>query len=175
MSDEITLEQKRINTENTFKEWWPILEMLDTKFNSIKWESDGIKINGVGYVDDIKIKVSLLSITYLKFNGLNLTFSIWDGKEYSESFNTIETTKAARIIGCVTNAIKDKIKEYNWDFLTIIAKDNIKSRMRLYTHISDRISRELLLNQINEIKNGAGVIVIGAKGIHIREIWDNMK
>jgi hypothetical protein len=157
----------------TFKETLYIAEMLNTKFNSITWKQDGHKDIGVGLLGDIKVQVVLTSITYDKHIGLNLTFGVWDGKDFSESAGTEVDANTTSIIGAVTNALTSRIEEYEWDFLTLIAKDNVDKRMKLYTRIADRLARESLSSQINERKSGAGVIVIGKKGIDIREIWDD--
>ena len=160
----------------TFKEWWPIMEMLNTKFDTLTWSNEGNKDIGSGQLDDLKIRVVLDPITYQQYHGLNLTFATWNGKKFSEVIHAISTDKTAKIIGAVTNAFKDRIKEYEWDFLTLIAKDEVEveKRMRLYTHIADRLAKEQLIDQINERKDGNGVIVIGKRDVDIREIWDNL-
>jgi hypothetical protein len=160
--------------KQTFKEWWPIMEMLNIKFDTLVWNHEGNKDVGSGQLDDLEIRVVLDPIIYQQYHGLNLTFAVWNGKKFSEVIHAISTDKAARIIGAVTNAFKDRIKNCEWVFLTLIAKDEVEKRMRLYTHIADRLAREQLIDQINERKDGNGVIVIGKRDVDIREIWDSL-
>jgi len=159
-----------------FKEYWPIFEMLNTKFdNSLNWNIEAGKDIAIGTLDDLKIKISIDPISYEKLVGLNLVFGIWDGEDFKELAGSIKTQISAKIIGAVTNAFKERIDHYEWDFLTLIAKDNVETRMKLYTRMADRLSREGLHHQINERKDGNGVIVIGKKGINIRDVWNNLK
>lgn len=147
-----------------------IFETLNTQFEDLKWQTEGNKDVAYGEVDGIKIKLILDPINFKEWSGMNLTFSVWDGKIYKETIGAIQTEKFAKIVGAITNAFKARVKDYDWDFLLLIAKDEVEKRMRLYTSIANRIFRELRLG-INQTKrDGVGIIIIGRKGVDSQEI-----
>ena len=147
-----------------------IFETLNTKFENLKWVIEDNRDVAYGAVDGIKLKLILDPINFKKWSGLNLTFSVWDGEFYKETIGTIQTEKFAKIVGAITNAFKDRVKDYDWDFLSLVAKDEVERRMRLYTSIANRIYRELGLGINRTTRDGVGIIIIGRKGVDSQEI-----
>ncbi len=49
---------------------------------------------------------------------------------------------ASSLIGAITNAFKEHINEYEYDFLILIAKDDVETRLKLYSRIARRLARE---------------------------------
>lgn len=138
----------------------PVLEMLDTKFDSLSWIVHSDRVEGTGIINKdnaIQIKLTVKPVTYADVEGVNVTFAVYDGTKYTEVFQNNDARNSAQIIGAVTNALKDKLDEFEWDFITLIAKDNVSSRSRLYTHIADRISKE----------RGLGFIDFNTRNAHV--------
>lgn len=136
------------------------MEMLDTKFDSLEWKHEGKQLNGYGVLGDIKTKVTLDPITYASKNGINITFSVFDGAQYSEEFKDQGTSSSAKIIGAVTNAIKEQLKSHHWDFVLIISKDNVETRHKLYVRIAHRFVRELGLGSMELERDGEKIIIL---------------
>jgi len=134
--------------------------MQNTKFDSLEWKHEGRQLNGYGNLDDLKIKVILDPITYANYRGINVTFAVFDGTQYSESFKDKGTLNSGKIIGAVTNAIKDQLTQHHWDFVVIISKDNVESRHKLYVRIAHRFVRELGLGEMELDHNGEKVLVL---------------
>jgi hypothetical protein len=144
----------------TFKEFFPIMEMLDTEFDKIEWKQEGLQINGYGNLGDIKARVTLDPISYNKIDGINLTFAIFDGQKYDEAFKDQGTLNSGKIIGAVTNAIKHQLSLHNWDFVMIVSKDNVEVRHKLYVRIASRFSRELSLSKMELDKDNDKIIIL---------------
>lgn len=136
------------------------MEIQNTSFDKIEWKLEGALLSGYGIIDNVNIKVILDPITYGSMNGINVTFAVLQGIKYEESFTDKNTLISAKIIGCVTNAIKSQLTNFNWDFISVISKDNIESRFKLYLRISNRISRELGLSVLEIDKNKAKILVL---------------
>jgi len=153
-------EVNNVITMITFKEFFPIMEMLDTEFDKIEWKYNGPLLNGYGILDDIKIKITLDPITYANCDGINITFAVFDGSQYIKEFKDQGTLSSGKIIGAVTNAIKHQLSLHNWDFVMIISKDNVEARHKLYVRIARRFIRELGLGEMELDKNGAKVLVL---------------
>lgn len=135
----------------------PIMEMLDTKFDSINWLDSPIGTLGTGTVKGTNVQIKLTPITYDQYSGVNITFAVQSGNEYTEVFQDNDSRQAAYIIGAVTNAVKDKLAQFDWDFIVLIAKDNVEARSRLYTRIADRLQREQQL----------GYSTLEVRGVHL--------
>jgi hypothetical protein len=131
--------------------------MLDTTFDEpLQWNVIAGKDVAVGQVAGYHIQVAISPISYENNNGLNLVFAVGNEMGFSEQFGTISTPHAAKIIGAVTNAFKQRIADYDWDFLVFVAKANVEARMRLYSRIADRVSREMLLSHSQPIQRSDG-------------------
>lgn len=117
----------------------PVLPFLWTsKFDYIKWKFDDKIDIGKGSFEKITIEISLLNIKIDNYHGLKLSFiSSYDIEDYS-----IDMIKSSKIVGIVTNAIKERINDHYWDF--IYCKDSW-----FFRQIMNRIYREKCLIYTN--------------------------
>ena len=143
-----------------FKEYFPIFEMLDTKFSTLVWKHEGTKLVGFGEIEKFKIKIDFDPITYAGHDGINISFALLEGSEYTEKFQDKNTVEASKIIGAVTNAIKLQLDKLDWSFIVVVSKDNVEARHRLYVRIADRVRKELLLNQTDFSKGSDKVLIL---------------
>ena len=156
-------------------------ETMNTRFDEISWNHEESNIIGVGIIGDLKIQLIISPHTYRYrkekkvYTFLNLIFKTWDGSSYSEEMGHIKTDKLSSMISCITLALQDKIKDYEWDWFTLIAKNNINSRMKLYSRIADVISKNMNTKKIMNTNSNEGVIMLAKNGIDIEGIWDSMK
>lgn len=157
------------------QEFFPIVEMLATMFDSISWQVQEGKDIGEGTLGKLRVQLIIEPISYHELRGLNLIFKVWTGSEFSELTASIETQQAASLIGAVTNAFKTQVKHYTWDFLMLVAKDNLQARSKLYTRIADRICREGQYNRANKLIQNSNVIVIGVKPLKLQAILDGIQ
>ncbi len=150
--------------------YFDIMEMLERKFDDIEWEVEGNEVIGVGAVDGIDVQVRLSAITYYNEQGLNVVFALKDenGKfsERSGTFKNATVKQASSIIGAVANAVIQKLDDYDWSFVTMIAKDNIETRMKLYQRIAHRIKTTRKHPELYEFfgkVNGEGLVALVKK------------
>jgi len=145
-----------------FKEYFPIIEMLNSKLENLEWKQEGTKLVGFGEIEKFKIKINLDPITYAGYDGINVSFALLEGSVYTEKFQDKNTVEASKIIGAVTNAIKLQLDKLDWSFIVVVSKDNVEARHRLYVRIADRVRKELLLNQ-TDFDHGNNKILILSK------------
>lgn len=143
-----------------FKEYFPILEMLDTQFSTLVWNHNGQKLVGLGEIEKFKIKIDLDPITYAWHDGINVSFAMLEGSDYTEKFQDKDTVEASKIIGAVTNAIKLQLDKLDWSFIVVVSKDNVEARHRLYVRIADRVRKELFLNQTDFDRGSDKVLIL---------------
>lgn len=117
-----------------------IFESLTTKIN-FEWRLKNGILEGIGMLGDTDIKLSIQPITCNELNGCNLTFATKRGEEFIETFRGDLAKESSRIIGAVTNGLIDKLHEYDYDFLCLIAKDNSEKRHSLYNFIARKLSK----------------------------------
>lgn len=166
--------------KTTFKESM-LIETINTRFDKISWNQNGNELIGIGLFENQKVQLIIIphSYRYRKiktiYTFLNLIFKTWDGNSYSEEIGHISTNKLSSLISCITLALSDKVKEFEWDWLTLIAKNNINSRMKLYSRIGDIIVKGIPIKKIQNIKGNEGIIILSKKDIDIEDIWDSMK
>ncbi len=153
----------------------PLLEMLDTTFDTLSWSTHDNGVEGVGSIGDFQVKLTLTSVTYAELDGVNVTFAVYDGAKYTEVFQNADTKNSALLIGAVTNALKDKLSEFEWDFVLLVAKDNISSRSKLYPHIAKRISKERGLGYVEfNVRNSHITLLTSLPADETRSLVDNI-
>lgn len=166
--------------KTTFKDSL-LSETMNTRFDKISWNQVGNELIGEGIYNDIKVQLIIVPHTYryrkikTVYTFLNLIFKTWNGSSYSEEMGHIKTDKLSSSISCITLALKDKVDEFEWDWLTLIAKNNINSRMKLYSRMGDIIVKGTPITKIKNIKGNEGIIMLSKKNIDIEGIWDSMK
>jgi len=119
-----------------------IMEMYDAKFQKLSWYVESGAHVGIGEVEDLKVRVVIDPTSYDAYQGANLTFGVWDGKEFTEKYRNVGTLNASKIIGAVKNALVEKILEFDVKFVILVAKDNVEQRTRIYQQLAKIIAAE---------------------------------
>lgn len=148
--------------------YFDIMEMMNRKFDSApRWKRVGDVDVADASVDEAEVRVNLEPIVYYGVKGVNISFEVKDESvEYAQTAGTIQGSVklASAIIGAVSNAVLDRLQEYEWSFVIFAAKDNIETRMKLYTRVADRIRRtrrHLGLYKFAGYVKGEGVVILG--------------
>jgi hypothetical protein len=147
-----------------------INEILKRKFDDLEWKRVGTTDVGSGTIDGIPIELVLDPKTYYGARWINVVFrTLNSAGEFSEKAGAVKAgiQQASAIIGAVSNAVIDRLKTYDWELVTLIAKDNIETRMKLYQHIARRVQvskfdEELVTH--HGMYDGQGVVAIAKKG-----------
>lgn len=144
------------------------LEMLERTFdNELQWKDHGDACSVDGTTENIDVRVSLSSVEYYGEHGVNIVFSVkTPSGEFSQDIGSVKASQkqTVAIIGAVSNAVLDRIDHYDWEFVTIAAKDNIDTRMKLYNRIADRLKSKLGLLKFSGFVKRQGIIVLGKPG-----------
>lgn len=145
-------------------EFFPIVEMLDTTFDSAtQWTIQHGKDHMVGDVDGIEVQVELDPISFHSLRGINVIFRTKVDGAFTEETQNFNVTTAAKIIGAVTNATKQRLAEYDWEFVLVVAKNSRETRAKLYSRILSRLSRELHLNVVPPKQRGQDLYLLLTK------------
>ncbi len=155
-------------------EGYDLFEMLNTEFDKL---SDWSVIGGVdtcyGMVGDVEVRMTLAPITVRSLNGINVSFAVWDGIKHAEVSGAVDTAIAGKIIGAVTNTLKDRLQHYDWDFVVAVAKDNIQTRMKLYQRVAMRIGKEQHIAYGSRMENGVGFVVL-SNNVNMQDIVNSI-
>ena len=118
-------------------------ESQETRFDKLIWKHTNLNgvnaLIGIGQLNketfELYIEPRVFTFNNKTFNFLNLGFAkIIDGIPTQELQHN--STSPSAVIGAVKGALWDKVKEYEFDALTLIAATDIKKRMRAYNHIA---------------------------------------
>lgn len=122
-----------------------ILESLNTRI-PFQWTQDGTELQGNGNLDDVKIGITISALTYQGLNGCNLAFTTEQDGMPIETFRNEFGLLSSKIIGAVVNEFNSKLKEYDVDFVCLVAKDHVEKRASLYKIIATKLARENLMH-----------------------------
>lgn len=158
-------------------ESFPIMEMLNTKLDEpVVWEQEHQQDICKCSIDNgsIGLKLVISAITYKQLSGLRVGFLLWNGTDYVEHIGAVSTISSAKVIGAVTNALLDRLNDYEWDFIVADAKDAVAVRMKLYTRIVERIARSNSWQYGSGVVNNIGIAVV-SKEHSCQDIIDNIR
>ena len=123
-------------------------EVLDTKFDSLKWEDQaysGAEIYGTGFLDGEKFRLSIQPSTFTvqaaipeRYDFLNVAFSREvDGKLTQDLISTGKSQ--SRQLGAIINALKNKILELDGEFnihaIAAVAAKGEEKRISFYSKV----------------------------------------
>ena len=117
-----------------------IIEALNTR-TPIQWVTDKSSITGTGKIDGVKITLTVKTIMYKQYSGCNLSFATEKDGVPIETFRNEFGQQLSKIIGVVVNGFNDKLTEFKFDFLSLVAKNNVENRSSLYFLITERFAR----------------------------------
>jgi hypothetical protein len=159
--------------------FFDIMETIGRRFETLTWQVVDGNDTADGMIAGIRVKLKLSPLSFHDAKGLNISFALQneDGN-FSELTGARKATEkeAAMIIGAVSNAVIDRLREYDWDFVVMIAKDNIQTRMKLYSRIANRVKTTIRTPEMFEHSgfwNGDGIVALAKKGsTHIFSKFD---
>ena len=112
-------------------------ESLNTRVPVDDWYKEAEKLIGVLTVEDTQYTIEFEPIVYNNFKAINVGFSrIVDGNRSQEL--TFNNNSGSAVLGAISNAIREKLNDYEYDAVVFIAADNVPQRMRIYNMIANR-------------------------------------
>lgn len=117
-------------------------EVFDTKIPVDRWWHEGEILFGELHIDDAIYHISFEPSTYSfqtkTYNFINVAFAkfINGTRVQTLTFNKGNPANASKVIGAILNAFYEKLKDYKFDAVTLIATDNVDQRMRIYNAIA---------------------------------------
>lgn len=139
-------------------------EVLNTVIPPDKWEQRDEVLVGTLIIDSDSYEIYLEPITYTvddkTFDVINVAFAkIVNGKASRKL--TLNNKSSSKILGAIINALYDKIKQFKYDAIVFIARDNVEKRMTLYNRIARNKGGNFLISKENiPIINGGVATVL---------------
>jgi len=132
-----------------------------------KWINVNGDLERILVIEDIKIIVTIEDREFILDSGKHISFLNIKFESIDENGKRITTATGlnkygSRIIGAVSNALLDKVKDLNYEALTFIAKDRIDTRIKIYNRIvkNDLQYFGKAYNQNLTLKDGSKVIIV---------------
>lgn len=114
-------------------------EVFDTKISPDKWEQRNNQLVGTLSIDQTTYEIYLepadYSIKDKTFNIINVAFAKIVNEQPDRNLS-LNNKSASKIFGAIINALLEKIKQFEYDAIVFIARDNIEKRMSLYNQIA---------------------------------------
>ena len=155
-----------------------LFDDIDNLFESLsfiappsKWEvrDDGI-LSRMLNVDGLMIRLNLEPKVYNLgkdvVDFINISFEAEIDGGFSSELTKL-SQNGSKVIGVVSNAIKEKLSEFNYSALTFIAFDNVERRISLYSRIVSNNLHHLGKSYMNvKLDSGGTAIVVFSKDIN---------
>lgn len=123
-------------------------EVLNTRIPIEKWWHEEQTLVGELLTENNIYHILLEPRTYPfkgnTFNFINTAFAkVVNGvREYGITFDKtsptkkLDAAKTSKIVGAISNGLIDKLKDYRYDAIVMIAENNVEQRMRVYNMVA---------------------------------------
>lgn len=125
-----------------------LYEVLNTRIPIENWNQEDNRLIGQLVIDNFTYHIFLEPRTYpfnnKIYNFINVGFAkmVNNKPEYGITFDKASSTKrldaakTSKIVGAISNGLIDKLKDYHYDAVVLIAQDDVEQRMRIYNMIA---------------------------------------